>query len=226
MRSLLPGLLLLLSCFTPCVAHAEDQLGPALQRFLEARSASLPGKVTIEIGRYPLSEKLIACQRWELLLPEGSRPWGRISVGARCQAGPQQALYIPSRIKVEGQMLVAARQIPLGATLTEHDMKLVEGELSNQAADVLSTPTEAIGRTSRASIAAGRPLQRSLLRSEAIIEAGQEVRVEIRAGSLQVSNQGIAISSAGRGETLRVRLPNGKIARGIASEAGLVEVQR
>lgn len=226
MRPLLrPLLLLCLLCAQASPARAADQLEPALRSFLEKHRTTLPGQVSEEIGPYPRSEKLLACPQWQISLPAGSKPWGRISLAARCLGVPAQSLYVSVRIKVVGPILFAARHIPSGWTIEAADLRSIEGELSAQAPDVLGQPQEALGRTSRSSILAGKPLQRSLLRDNNIIQAGQPVRLRLESPNLSVSNEGIAIHGAARGQNVRVRLPGGKIVSGTAMEEGLVEIR-
>lgn len=219
---LLPALLLF--CAQTCLATPTDRLGAALRDFLNTRSAALPGRVSVEIGAYPRSEKILACERWQISLPEGSRLWGRVSLNARCLAGSRQALYVAALIRLEGKMLVAARHIPNGWTIGPDDLRSVNGDLTNLSADLLFNETEAIGRSSRSSILAGRPLQRSLLREQNLVRAGQPVRLVFRNAKLSVSNEGVAMGNAALGQNVRVRLPGGKILSGKASAEGVIDV--
>lgn len=218
-------LLSALFCSQTCLAAGTDLLGPALQNFLENYQNTLPGRMSAEIGSYPRSEKLLACQQWQISRPNGSKPWGQTSLAARCSAGPAQSLYVSVRIRVEGPLLITTRQIPNGTSLVESDLQTVEGELSTQPADLIRSEQEAIGRITRSSIPAGQALRRSLLREEAIIQAGQPVRLSLTTEQLSVSNEGIAISNASRGQSIRVRLASGKIISGIAREEGVVEIR-
>lgn len=220
-RLLLPILL----CSQTCLAAGTDMLGPALQNFLENYQHTLPGRMSAEIGPYPRSEKLLACQQWLISRPEGSKPWGQVSLAARCSAGPTQALYVSVRIRVEGPLLITTRQIANGTSLAESDLQTVEGELSAQPPDLIRNEQEAIGRITRSSIPAGQALRRSLLREESIIQAGQPVRLNLTTGQISVSNEGIAISNASRGQNIRVRLSSGKIISGIAREEGVVDIR-
>jgi len=225
MPILRPILLLALLCWHGAAYAESDRLGLALTNFLESRSATLPGKVSINLGKYPRSEKLLACQSWQISLPQGSRPWGRISVHARCLSGASQSLYVSAEIRVHGQMLQAARYIAPGSLLSEADFISVDAEISKQPADILLTPDEALGQTSRLAILTGRPLQRQHLRKELAILAGQNVKLILRSASISVSNTGTAINNAALGQPVRVRLASGKIVRGLAREQGEIDLQ-
>lgn len=218
-------LLLALLCAHSTARAEADQLGSALQNFLESRSAALPGKASISLGKYPRNEKVLACRNWQISLPQGSRPWGRISVHARCLSGTSQSLYVSAEIRVHGQMLQAARYIPPGSLLSEADFISVDAEISKQPADILLAPQQALGQTSRLAILTGRPLQRQHLRAELAIHAGQNVKLTLRKASISVSNAGTAINNAALGQPVRVRLANGKIVHGQAREQGEVDIQ-
>lgn len=214
---LLPGL----AC-----AASVDTLGRALREFVQARAPSLPGKVEVELGRYPAnSERVQACRQWEVFLPERANLWGRVSLGARCTQGPAQSLYVPLQVRIEGRAVVAARHIASGEMIQAEDLQMVETDLGSLPPDVILDGKAATGRVTRSAIPPGRPLREGLLRQEVLIEAGQPVRVMLQDGALSVSNEGTAISSAARGQSVRVRLPDGRILSGIASEAGRVEIR-
>lgn len=215
---------LLLSGFVR--AAPADPLAQALQDFVEARASSLPGKVGLEPGRYPAeSEKFKACRQWEVFLPERANLWGRVSLGARCTRGPAQSLYVPVVIRIEGRAILAARHIASGETIQNSDLQIVDTDLGSLPPDVILAGSNVAGRVARSAIPPGRPLREGLLRQENMIEAGQPVRVVLQDGVLSVSNEGVAISSAARGQTARVRLPDGRILSGTASEPGRIDVR-
>jgi flagella basal body P-ring formation protein FlgA len=50
----------------------------------------------------------------EVFLPPGATPWGRVSVGVRCQAERPWMRYVQAHVAVEGSYFVAARAIDAG----------------------------------------------------------------------------------------------------------------
>lgn len=209
----------------PAATPAQDKMSRSIENFLLAQSASAPGQVSIEIGKLPELERYAACEHWQAFLPAGARAWGRVSVGLRCSAGASFSLYASARVRVDGAYLVAARPITNGQSLSAGDVKIVQGELTAQAPDLLLADTEAIGQIARTAIAAERPLLASLLRPSAVIQAGQTVKIITQGNGFSVSNEGQALAAARVGQNVRVRLANGNIVSGIARAQGWVEVR-
>lgn len=218
-------LISLLLAALPGPARAAGALEQALRSFTSAQATGLPGKVTLDLPRVPESPRITACKQWQIFLPERARFWGQVSLGARCSDGPSQSLYIQARVRIDGVAVVAARHIPSGQPLGADDLTSLETDLGSYPPDLILDPASARGRISRAAIAPGRPILKSLLRQENVIEAGQSVRIELVDGSLSVSNEGVAIGSAAPGQAVRVKLESGRIITGQATEDGRVDVR-
>ncbi len=200
-------------------------LEAALHGYAASQAGTLPGKVRLEIPRLPESPKIAACKRWQIFLPERARFWGQVSLGAQCQDGPQQSLYVSTRVRIEGTAIVAARHIASGQTLGADDLSTQETDLGSLPPDLILDPAAARGRICRTVITPGRPILKSQLRQENVIEAGQTVRIEFSDGVLAVSNEGLAIGSAAAGQTVRVKLEGGRVITGVATEDGRVDVR-
>lgn len=228
MRALLFIFLLLLglaATAAPATTPAQDKMSRTVEDFLRAQSASAPGQVSIEVGKLPEAERYGACTHWQAFLPAGARAWGRVSVGLRCSSGGNFSLYASARVRVDGAYLVAARPIANGQSLATDDIKIVQGELTAQAADLLLADVVAVGQIARTAIATERPLQATLLRPAAVIQAGQMVKIITQGTGFSVSNEGQALAAASAGQSVRVRLANGNIVNGIARAQGWVEVR-
>lgn len=210
---------------TQAAMPAQDRMSHTIEDFLLAQSASAPGQVSIEIGKLPDAERYAACQQWQAFLPAGARAWGRVSVGLRCTSGGTFSLYASAKVRVDGAYLVAAHPIANGQPLAAGDIKIVQGELTAQAADLLLADAPAIGQIARIAIAAERPLQTALLRPSAVIQAGQTVKVITHGNGFSVSNEGQALAAASAGQAVRVRLANGNVVSGLAHPQGWVEVR-
>ena len=211
--------------FAPQIVLAQEgkTINDAVEALLSMQTRSLPGQVSYEIGRIADNPRYQSCLSWEASLPEGAHAWGRVSANVRCTNGPRLSLYVSVKVRLDGHYLVAARPIPANKPIEAADLNLIEGELTAQAQDILFLPEQVLGRSSRSFVPTGRPLRLILLRPEAIIEAGQEVKVVVYGQGFSASNTGHALSSAAKGETLRVRLQNGQILHGTVSEKGIVE---
>jgi flagella basal body P-ring formation protein FlgA len=135
------------------------------------------------------------------------------------------ALYIGARIRIDGSYVVSNRAIPSGQKISADDLRMVEGELTAQAPDILTSLQQAIGRSARSFIAAERPLRLALLRSEVAIQSGQDVKVLAAGQGFEVENRGRALESAGIGDSIRIRMENGQIVNGVVRAKDVVEAR-
>lgn len=221
-----PWFLLVLVLVTPLASAQENtDIKEAIEVLLSARTQGLPGKITYEIGKIAESPRNNQCTNWVATLPEGTLPWGKISVNTRCTSGPRLSMYVGVNVHIQGSYITANRAIPTNKVIEGTDLGVVEGELTAFPPDLILLPDQAIGRSAKSFIAAGRPLRLVFLRAETLIEGGQEVKVIVHGQGFSVSNSGKALGSAGKGESLRVRLQNGEIVTGTTHEKGIVEVR-
>lgn len=195
-----------------------------VNRLLDLHSRSLPGEVRIQVGEFNGVNGLTPCVQLEAFLPAGARAWGRVSVGVRCLAPTTWTAYVPAEVRVQGLYLVSTGPIAAGQILGPADIRREAGELTAQAADVLTEPSQAVGHAARVSLAGGRPLVASHLRLPPAVLQGQPVKVVSRGAGFQVANDGVALSSATDGQPAQVRLGNGQVVRGTARNGGIVEI--
>jgi flagellar basal body P-ring formation protein FlgA len=227
--SSLIALLCALLAFAGASAPALARQAPAavraeVSRFLNIQARSLPGEVNIQVGDFSADNVLPPCLQLEAFLPPGARVWGRITVGVRCLAPSAWSAFVPAEIRVKGLYLVTTAPLSAGQILGPDDVRREAGELTAQAPDILTDPTQAVGHAARISLAAGRPLTASHLRLPPAVLQGQPVKVISRGPGFQVSNDGTALSSAADGQGAQVRLATGQVVRGIARNGGFVEI--
>lgn len=211
----------------PQPAFARQDPAPVraeVSRFLNIQSRSLPGEVSVQVGDFAADNVLPPCLQLEAFLPPGSRQWGRLTVGVRCLAPSNWSAYVPAEVRVRGIYLVTAVPLVAGQVLGPNDLRRETGELSAQATDVLTDPSQAVGYAARVSLAAGKPLAASQLRLPPAVIQGQPVKVISRGPGFQVANDGTALSTASDGQGAQVRLSTGQVVRGVARNGGFVEI--
>lgn len=195
-----------------------------VSRFLNIQSRSLPGEVSIQVGDFAADNVLPSCLQLEAFLPPGSRQWGRLTVGVRCLAPSTWSAYVPAEVRVRGIYLVTAAPLLAGQVVGPDDLRRETGELSTQATDVLTDPSQAVGYAARVSLPAGKPLAASQLRLPPAVIQGQPVKVISRGPGFQVANDGTALSTASDGQGAQVRLSTGQVVRGVARNGGFIEI--
>lgn len=222
-------LLVLLAGFQGTVAVAQNQdldlLRKAVVEFARSQTAKLPGEVEIEVGALDERLQLTACQALQPYLPAGSRPWGRSNIGVRCQKPESWSIVVPITVKVMGEALYTARPLARGEPLTDQDFTAQRADLAQLPAGVLTDRAQALGRIPNVSVAAGLPLRAEMLRGAYVVTQGQDVRIVFSGDGFKVSSDGRALGNAALGETVQVRAASGKVVKGQASAAGVVEVK-
>ena len=130
----------------------------AVENYLRAQTAGLPGTVTYTVGAIDPRSALPACGALEVFTPAGARLWGLTSLGVRCSGDVAWNIYVAAQIKVVGDYAATARPLAQGQVLTAADITLQSGDLTQLPAGVLTDPQQAIGKTSTATLAPGLPL--------------------------------------------------------------------
>ena len=221
---------------TAGVAHAQSaadpaaDLGPLTQRWLDdaltrnqAPGATL--RMEVSVGTLDSRLRLAPCSRVEPYLPAGSRLWGRTRLGLRCVEGSSAwNVFLPVTIKAWGPAWVLTGNIAPGAVLTASDAAQAEVDWAADAAPVLANPEAWLGQTATRQLMAGQALRQSMVKAPSLFKAGAQVRVSAQGPGYAVTSAGQALSAGSVGQTVRVRMDNGRIVSGIVSEDGTVTI--
>ena len=194
------------------------------EQYLHSQSAGLSGKVTISIGNINQGMHLAQCAAMEAFQQPGARPFGKTTVGVRCSAPTPWTVYIQAQVSVQAEYVAAAMPLVQGQSIDASQLVMVKGDLGSLPNGVLTDMSQAIGRTSSMSIAAGAPLRADLLKSKPVVQQGQAVRVVSRGAGFKVSAEARAIGTASDGQVVQARTQNGSIVSGVARAGGVIEV--
>ncbi|MGJ7527695.1 flagellar basal body P-ring formation chaperone FlgA [Variovorax sp. GB1P17] len=204
-------------------APAPDAATVAIEKYLQMQSAGLPGKVTISLeGRGTAT--LPECEAPEIFLPPGVTPWGRISVGVRCQAERPWTRFVQARVSVEGSYFVATRAIDTGRPLGAGDVTERTGDLSRLPRSVITSAAELVGVVSANRIAPGAPIRKELVRGVTVIQQGQAVKVVAQGQGFVVSTEGKAMTGAKVGAIVQAKTLDGRLVSGVADEEGQIQL--
>jgi len=219
-----------LLCVAAGASHAQNQQSPAavqraVEDFLRMQTSGLPGHATFTTGTVDPRLTLPACGALEAFLPPGGRLWGNSSIGVRCGAPTPWTLYVSVTVRVHGAYVAAARTLTPGQTLSQSDLTLVQGDLTQLPPSVVTDPAQALGKTLGGPLAPGQPLRADALRITPAIVSGQTVRLVSVGPGFRVSAEGKAIANAAPGQLAQVRTGSGQTVSGIAKADGSVEVK-
>ncbi len=134
--------LLALSSLLLCLfANAATAQAPARQdpaalrqtaeQFLRIQTAGLPGKVDITVGQIDARTNLAACAAPEAFFPNGSRVWGKTTVGMRCREPASWTIYISATVRVTADYVVTAAPLAQGQMIAPNHLAKVNGLRSN-----------------------------------------------------------------------------------------------
>jgi flagella basal body P-ring formation protein FlgA len=198
----------------------------AARDFILTHARAYGGEPQVEVGTPDPRLRLAHCdQPLVAELPPGSRPVGAITVGVRCTGNTPWSIYVPVRVQIFANILVAARPLARGVPLTQSDVTVSRQDLAAVAGNALTDSAQAIGKRLRYPVATGAALNAGLLDLPPLVKRGQAVTIVSAGQGLEVRAAGEALSDGTSGETIRVRnLLTRKIIQATVLETGLVRV--
>lgn len=198
----------------------------ALKTAQASSGVAVPLRMEVAVGQLDPRLRLAPCERIEPYLPVGTRLWGRTRLALRCAVGPSRwNVFLPITIKATGPAWVLTGPVASGVVLTEAHAMQAQVDWAAENDTVLVDPAQWVGKTTVRALSAGQALRQSMLRAPLLFQAGSQVRVLSKGGGFTISGSGQAMGPAGAGDTVRVRMPNGKIISGVVTDEGLVETQ-
>jgi len=198
----------------------------AAREFMLVQARAYGGEPRIDVGAPDPRLRFARCNLPLVAeLPPGSRPVGSTTVGVRCPGSTPWSIYIPVRVQILADILVAARPLARGVPLTESDITLSRQDLAAVPGSALTDTAQAVGKRLRYPVAAGAALNAGLLDLPPLVKRGQNVTIVSTGQGLEVRATGEALADGTSGETIRVRnLLTRKIIQGTVQDTGLVRV--
>ena len=196
----------------------------AIETYLRTQTAGLAGQATFTTGAVDPKLALPACGTLEIFMPSGGKLWGNSSVGVRCGAPTPWTIYVPVTVRVNGPYIAATRAIAPGHELTQTDVAVIHGDLTQLPPTVVTNLNQALGKTVGAALAPGQALRGDVLRVIPAIQQGQTVKLVSQGPGFRVSADGKALANAAVGQLAQVRTSSGQTVSGVAKPDGTVEV--
>jgi len=155
------------------------------------------------------------------------QPTANTTVEVSCPDAGGWRLFVPVKVRRNQTVLVLARGIAAGETLTAADISTAQRDAARIAGAVLADPNAAIGRIARRPLQAGTLLSSNDLVTQRLIKRGDNVALVSRRGSVEVRIAGRAMGDAGENERISVEnLSSRRIVRGTVDARGDVIVAR
>lgn len=196
-------------------ARAEPAQGHELQDHESVRAAvagaveadlSQDGaRVVVEADQIDHRLRLVRCESpLAVSIPAGRRSSRRVTAEVRCLGPRSWQIYVPARVVVYQDVVVAARAMSRGSVLAEGDVKLAEQDTSTLPYGFILRTEHAIGSRLRRDINAGKAVTPAMLETPALIKRGQQVTLEARNGGMVVRTAGVAKSDGVKGQVISV----------------------
>lgn len=206
------------------IKQDTNVLKSRITEFLTMQTVGYPGKVSVTPGAIDPNLRLAQCDSLQVFMPPGSRAWGRTSVGVRCNAPAIWTIYSQAMVSITAQYLVASGPLAQGHIVTNEDLMLENGELTQLPAGVFTDAAQAIGRSVNISMNAGTVLRQEMLKASPVVQQGQTVMVTSIGNGFSVSAEGRALANASEGQIVQVKVASGQVVSGIARVGGQIQV--
>ena len=211
-------------CWLMLAMAAPTWAAPSWQPVDSIRTAALSTLGAGEQGEAVVADalRLPACSQGL-----AAQPTANTTVEVSCPDAGGWRLFVPVKVRREQTVLVLARGIAAGETLSAADISTAQRDAARIAGAVLADPAAAIGRVARRTLQAGSLLSASDLVAQRLVRRGDNVALVSRRGSVEVRVAGKALGDAGENERLSVEnLTSRKIVQGTVDASGDVLVTR
>ena len=202
----------------------HEKIRQVATEFLLQTSTAQPGDAEISVGPIDTRLTLASCQALVPFLPPGSKAWGKTTVGIRCTAPVAWTVYLRANVQITADYYVAAHSLSKGQVLAIDDLSKIKGEISNLPVGFISNPDQAIGKAIQNSVSSGTLLRMDALKSPAVVQQGQSVRVVSIGNGFQVATDAQAITNASEGQIAKARTASGVTLSGVAKAGGIIEI--
>lgn len=177
----------------------------------------------VEVGPLDSRLRLDPCAEARFFLPAGARLWSGGSLGIQCIAPSTWSLYLTYQVQLTGPALTTRQPLPARHLLGPEDVTLTQVRYEQDpGAYVREIPP---GSTTQRPMLAAQPILIHDLILPNVIQAGAKVRVRVQGTGFSVTQEGKALNAAQAGASVQVKMPTGRIVRGMATPAGEVEIR-
>ncbi len=210
----------------PAAAQAAARVPawqPLIEQHVERQNASAAWRTVVEFAPDEVGPP--ACQRPPRVVDTARPRWlGPLTLTLQCDQ-PAWRWSVNVRVRGLATVVQTVRALPAGTRLNADDLRLIEADLATEPAGVATALEQVIGRETARTLRENASLALNVLRAATVIRAGDRVSVRVLGQSFQVSTDGIAQQGGAVGDTIRVKLADGKQVPASVVGAGHVDVK-
>jgi flagella basal body P-ring formation protein FlgA len=192
-------------------ANAQRWLDDAVVRSV----GTLPLRMEVSVGELDWRLKLAPCERVEPYIPPGTRLWGKTRLGLRCTHGLiKWNVFLPITVKAFGPAWVIKNSVSQGAVLSVEDALSVEVDWAELNSPIVANLSDWAGLTATRVLSTGQALRQDMVKATQVFSAGTQVRVLARGVGFEIATSALAVSGGVVGQSVRVRMDNGRVMTG------------
>ncbi|GAB3349329.1 flagellar basal body P-ring formation chaperone FlgA [Chromohalobacter beijerinckii] len=214
--------LLAIAATPTALAASDDAIAQVTRHFLMSQAASLGDDVGVELKSD--TSRLPECRSPQPFLPRDGVPQGRVMVGIRC-SNDEQVRYVQATVSASVRFLVAATAIKRGEQLSADMLDWERADVSRRPRNALDDPSQAIGKVITQRLTKGMALRGDRLRQPYLVHRGESVTLIAGGEDFTVTREGEALNNGGKGDSVRARMPDGKVLRGQVDARGRLAVR-
>jgi flagella basal body P-ring formation protein FlgA len=205
-----------------------DNIANTAKRFVEhvLQQQHTNETYQIKIGSLDTRLKLSQCTtQLDASLPHQTRIRGNTSILIRCPDSSPWQLYVPVKVSLFKQVVIATQAIPKNTSLHASHLTLEKRNISKLSRGYYTNPEKVIKQISRRAIANHRIITPHLLRPPYLVKRGQAITLMVDNNNIRVRMPGIALANGIKGARIQARNKNsGKKIEGTVTEAGIIRV--
>lgn len=184
-----------------------------------------PLRMEVTVGELDRRLRLAPCVRVEPYIPAGTRLWGRSRLGLRCLEGSVRwNVFLPVTVKAYGTAWVVKKELAAGVVLTQADAIEAEVDWAEESSPVLASSSLWLGQVTTRALTTGQTLRQGLVKPAQVFQAGAPLRVIAGGAGFQITSDGQALSAGAVGQSVRVRLGNGRVMTGVVLDSHTVKL--
>ncbi|MCP4273552.1 MAG: flagellar basal body P-ring formation protein FlgA [Gammaproteobacteria bacterium] len=160
-------------------------------------------KYEIQSGKLDPRLRLVQCDSLpEAFTPPGSTLQGNTTVGIRCNSPKPWSIYIPVKIAIYQQAMVATIKLARGHILSDDDITLEEVDISRIRGQAFTDSAPLTGTKLKTSVQPGQVLDTTHV---CLVCKGDPVTITADDQLISISMSGIALNDGSKGDIIRVQ---------------------
>lgn len=196
------------------VLLAGEEVAKAFRRYVQDHNPYPAANLLIEV--FPLEEPVIlpdARVTLEPLPPRSGKLLGEVTLEMAIlhQGQPLKRLKVSGKVRVERQVVCAARPLKSQETINPEDVQLLRRDVTNlNAGEIFISTDQVIGRTLCRHVGPQEIITSRHLSNQPVIKRGDEVTVVLEQDGLEISTKAVAQEQGHLGKTIRLKNPKSK----------------